>query len=90
MILPKLYAPVLIEFWSLRNGIGAGYGVVFDIDTKVTRKCIRVLSGDSWCWQIADYYRLREWDCFVEVDQECLSNYGAEEEVSILSRGKAQ
>lgn len=74
MKLPKLYRPVLLKFWSLRNGLGSNYGVIFDIDTEVTRKCMRVLCDDGWKWQIINYSRLVEWDYSVEADRECLDN----------------
>ena len=89
MNLPKLYSPVLIEFWTLRNGIGSGGGVIFDIDTKVTRKCMRVLGGESWLWQIVGYIEIREWDHLAEVDQEILSDCGAEVEFSIVTKRAA-
>jgi hypothetical protein len=86
MKLPKLYAPVLIEFWSLRCGIGSGYGVVFDIDTKVFRKCMRVLSDGSWSWQIVGYNNLRKRDYLAEVDQEILTDCGADIEFSVVAK----
>ena len=72
--LPKMYAPVDITFWSLRNGLGAGYGVVFDIDTKVTRKCRRVRTDNGWKWQLVRYYQDRDWDWTLETDKETLEN----------------
>ena len=83
MKLPKLYSPVLLEFWTLRNGIGAGGGVIFDIDTKVARKCMRVLHGDSWAWQIVNYSDLRQWDDRAVVDQEILLEYGPDADYSM-------
>ena len=85
MNLPKLYSPVTIEFDSLRNGIGAGGGVIFDIDTKVHRKCMRVLHEDSWVWQIVNYCDLLEWDYFAYTDQEILLMYGPEVEAVVIS-----
>lgn len=76
MELPKLYRPVTAKFWGLRNGIGAGMGVIFDIDTLVERRIMRVLSrpGSGWKWQIVNASRDREWDYFIESDQECLDS----------------
>ena len=76
MKLPKLYSPVKIKFSSLRNGIGDGGGVMFDIDTLVTRTVVRVLSEGGWKWQIANLYKIIEWDYFVAVDQESLNEIG--------------
>ncbi len=84
MDLPKLYSPVIIEFDSLRNGLGEGMGVIFDIDTKVRRKCMRVLNRGSWVWQIVNYYDLLEWDYFAYTDQEILLMYGPEVEFKIV------
>ena len=84
MKLPKLYAPTKIKFWSLRNGLGDGLGVVFDIDTKVERICARVRIEGGWKWQIINARNLCEHDYFIETDQETLDEYGdhAEFEVS--------
>ena len=82
MKLPKLYRPVWITFDSLRNGLGDGYGVIFDIDTTVSRKCRRIASAEGWAWQIVNGYEMSGWDYFVETDDECLNenplefNYG--------------
>ena len=78
MKLPKLYAPVKIKFRSLRNGLGANMGVIFDIDTDVVRKCRRVRCDDGWKWQLVDYYRDIDWDWGVEQDKEILDEYGSE------------
>jgi len=78
MSLPKLYAPITVTFWTLRNGLGENYGVVYDIDTKVTRKVVRVLCADGWKWQIYNYWKLLEWDWNVEQDQEMLNEYAME------------
>jgi hypothetical protein len=88
MKLPKLYAPVKIKFWSLRNGLGDGLGVIFDIDTQVTRMVRRVLvcydkpsryygNGD-WMWQIINAYEMSEWDYFIETDGLCLDEIGTD------------
>jgi len=72
---PKLYAPVKIKFWSLRNGLGSNLGVIYDIDTEVTRKCRRVLCASGWKWQLINYYRHRDWDWTLEQDKEILDEY---------------
>jgi hypothetical protein len=77
---PKLYAPVKIKFWSLRNGVGSGLGVLFDIDTEVTRTCRRVLYLGGWKWQLVRYYQDRDWDWCLEQDKEVLDNYREEVE----------
>ena len=78
MKLPKLYAPVKIKFWSLRNGLGSKLGIVFDIDIEVERKCRRVLCGGGWKWQLVDYLCARDLDYGLEHDKEILDNYGSE------------
>ena len=77
--LPKLYAPVLIKFWSLRSSFGAGGGVSCDNDEIVVRKCRRVLLNNyDWKWQIIDINAMREWDWRVDIDQESLDNTGSD------------
>lgn len=80
MKLPKLYRPIKIKFWSLRNGLGDGYGVVYDIDTEVERTVRRVLCEREmgWKFQIVNLNQIREWDYFADTDQEILDNYGNE------------
>ena len=78
MELPKLYAPVKIKFWSLRNGVGQSLGVIFDIDTVVERKCRRVKCEGGWKWQIVDFMKMEQWDYFVEQDKEILDECGSE------------
>ena len=74
--LPKLYRPVNIRFSSLRNQVGASLGVIFDIDTIVERKAMRVKICGSWKWQIKDINKLIEWDWFAETDQLSLDEIG--------------
>lgn len=78
MRLPKLYRPIEVSFMSLRNGIGEGGGVIFDIDRMVTRQCMRVATPEGWKWQICDYRNLLEWDYYTETDQESLNEQGME------------
>ena len=70
--LPKLYRPVRLCFWSLRECFGPNLGVT-EIDEKVIRKCMRVRTDDGWAWQICNASKLREWDWFVDTDQECVN-----------------
>jgi len=63
-----------VSFWTLRNGVASGGGVIFDIDTKVTRLCRVVRVADGLKWQIIKKKHQHEWDYFLEQDQECLDN----------------
>lgn len=75
MELPKLYAPVIIKFWSLRYGLGSNMGVT-EYDCQVERKCRRVITKDNgWKWQIVNYYPSYIWDSSLEQDKEVLDNY---------------
>lgn len=78
MKLPKLYAPVMLKFWTLRNSIGPNLGVIFDCDAQVVRKCRRVRTSDGWKWQIVDLRYFLEWDHDAKTDQEILDMHGAE------------
>jgi len=81
MKLPKLYRVVAIEFWSLRNGLGANLGVIFDIDTRVKRLARRVLCASGWVWQIKDLNTIWEWDYAALQDQEILNEIGMDNDV---------
>ena len=83
MTLPKLYRSVYIKFSSLRNGLGGGGGVIFDIDTKVIQKCRRVKTSDGWKWQLCSIDNLMEWNYMAETDQEVLDEYTDEIEFEI-------
>ena len=74
--LPKLGRVIKIKFWSLRNGLGGGLGVIFDIDTQVERLCRRAKVDGGWKWQIKDAFKLSEYDYFVETDQDILNEIG--------------
>jgi len=76
--LPKLYRPIKIKFWSLRDGLGAGLGVINDIDTEVERIAMRVRCEGGWKWQIKNAYRISEWDWSVETDSDILDEYGSD------------
>jgi len=73
--LPKLGAPVNLQFWSLRGSVGESLGFV-EVDEKVTRKCRRVRCRGGWKFQIIDFYDLLEWDYYVDTDQETLNDIG--------------
>ena len=77
--MPKLYAPVVIRFWTLRS-----YAGTFDNDVQVTRKCRRVRCAGGWKWQLIRYYQDREWDWPIELDKEILDEYGSEMEVLLV------
>ena len=86
MITPRLYKPVMIRFWSLRDGLGPGLGVVFDIDTEVERLCRRVLCEGGWKWQLVNYHRDIDWDWALEQDKEILDEYGSEIEATVVEK----
>ena len=75
MNLPKLYRPIYIKFISLRNGVGGGGGVIFDIDTMVIQKCRRVRTLDGWKWQLCSIDNLMDCDYMAETDEEILNEY---------------
>ena len=71
--LPKLYRVITVELDVLRNGFGANYGVIYDVDTVVKRKVRRVLDADGWRWAMVREHRNQEqWDYFFAYDKECL------------------
>ena len=76
MKLIKLYRVVTISFSSLRSCFGDGLGVIFDVDTICQRQAMRVLAPGGWKWQIHNYRKVSEWDCFVETDQFTLDEMG--------------
>lgn len=86
MSLPKFYAPVRIKFWSLRMGLGAGYGIIFDVDTQVEHVCRRIkCSPSGWQWQIVNYAKLAD-GYFGEfaTDKEILDMHGSDIEFEIV------
>ena len=66
-----------LTFGVLRNGLSDGLGVIFDIDTEITRNC-RVVLDEDGCkkWQIikCDINQF-DWDYCVDEDQICLDEY---------------
>ena len=78
MKLPKLYRPVKIKFWSLRNKLGQNMGVIFDCDEIVERLAMRVRTDLGWKWQIKNLQLISEWDWGVITDQEILNESDCE------------
>lgn len=72
----------------MRNGIGSNYGVIFDCDQMVARKVRRVICNDGWKFQIIDSNKLREWDWFIDIDQECLNEIGMD--ISLIEEIKRE
>ncbi|CAM7015425.1 Transposase [Leclercia adecarboxylata] len=71
--LPKLFRVIEVDLDVLRNGIGGGGGVIFDMDAVVKRKVRRVMHSGGWKWQIAREWPDQEsWDYCLEQDRECL------------------
>lgn len=70
-----------VTFWSLRNSLGCGLGVVFDCDEQVTRNCRVVKRKDGTLfWQIIKtHLNQSDWDYYLEQDQECLNNQDEED-----------
>lgn len=78
MELPRLYSPVKIKFWSLRNKLGQNMGVIFDCDEIVERLAMRVRTDLGWKWQIKNLQSISEWDWDVITDQESLNESDCE------------
>lgn len=71
--LPKLFRVIEVDLDVLRNSIGGGGGVIFDMDAIVKRKVRRVMHSGGWKWQIAREWPDQEsWDYCLEQDRECL------------------
>jgi len=71
--LPKLFRVIEVDLDVLRNVIGGGGGVIFDMDAVVKRKVRRVMHSGGWKWQIAREWPDQEsWDYCLEQDRECL------------------
>lgn len=86
MKLPRLYAPVKITFWTLRNRIDpASGGMCFDCDEQVTRRCMRVRTRAGWKWQLIGLNELLEWDWEASQDQEVLDAYEEEMEFELAA-----
>ncbi|QLX24563.1 hypothetical protein [Citrobacter freundii] len=73
--LPKLFRVIEVDLDVLRNGIGGGGGVIFDIDTVVKRKVRRVMHAGGWRWQLVrEWLDQESWDYCLEQDRECLEH----------------
>lgn len=73
--LPKLFRVIEVDLDVLRNGIGGGGGVIFDLDVVVKRKVRRVKHSGGWKWQLVRKRRDQElWDYCLEQDRECLEH----------------
>ena len=73
--LPKLFRVIEVDLDVLRNGIGGGGGVIFDIDTVVKRKVRRVMHDGGWRWQLVrEWLDQESWDYCLEQDRECLEH----------------
>ena len=73
--LPKLFRVFEVDLDVLRNGIGGGGGVIFDIDTVVKRKVRRVMHAGGWRWQLVrEWLDQESWDYCLEQDRECLEH----------------
>ncbi|HHD7754697.1 TPA: phage N-6-adenine-methyltransferase [Enterobacter asburiae] len=73
--LPKLFRVIEVDLDVLRNGIGSGWGVIFDQDAIVKRKVRRVKHDGGWKWQLVREWHDQElWDYCFEQDRECLEN----------------
>ena len=81
--LPKLYRPIDIIFWSLRDALGSNYGAMHDCDVEVTRKAMRVITGGGWKWQVHHINRIWMWDFTALQDQEIFDNHGMDLEFKI-------
>ncbi|MBJ8816453.1 hypothetical protein [Citrobacter freundii] len=73
--LPKLFRVIEVDLDVLRNGIGGGGGVIFDIDAIVKRKVRRVMHSGWWKWQLVrEWLDQESWDYCLEQDRECLEH----------------
>ncbi|ENI5446703.1 hypothetical protein ABZG18_003538 [Citrobacter freundii] len=73
--LPKLFRVIEVDLDVLRNGIGGGGGVIFDIDAIVKRKVRRVMHSGGWKWQLVrEWLDQESWDYCLEQDRECLEH----------------
>lgn len=71
----KAFQTKKLTFGALRSELGSNLGVIFDVDTEITRNC-RVVIGEDGLkkWQIIKVdIKQVEWDYFVDEDQECLN-----------------
>ncbi|MBW4220626.1 hypothetical protein JW314_11725 [Enterobacter roggenkampii] len=74
--LPRLFRVIEVDLDVLRNGIGGGGGVIFDLDAVVKRKVRRVKHSGGWKWQLVREYHgwQARYDYCFEQDRECLEH----------------
>lgn len=74
--LPRMYRVIEVELDVVRNGIGSGGGVIYDIDKVVNRSVRRVRDTTGWRWQLVRQDKHQEvWDYFFQQDMESLSEF---------------
>lgn len=74
--LPRMYRVIEVELDVIRNGIGSGGGVIYDIDKVVKRNIRRVRDATGWRWQLVRQDKHQEvWDYFFEQDRESLNEF---------------
>lgn len=74
--LPRMYRAIEVELDVVRNGIGSGGGVIYDIDKVVKRNIRRVRDTTGWRWQLVRQDKHQEvWDYFFEQDRESLNEF---------------
>lgn len=74
--LPRMYRVIEVELDVVRNGIGSGGGVIYDIDKVVKRNIRRVRDATGWRWQLVRQDKHQEaWDYFFQQDMESLSEF---------------
>lgn len=74
--LPRMYRAIEVELDVMRNGIGSGGGVIYDIDKVVKRNIRRVRDTTGWRWQLVRQDKHQEvWDYFFEQDRESLNEF---------------
>ncbi|QHJ82079.1 MAG: hypothetical protein [Caudoviricetes sp.] len=74
--LPRMYRVIEVELDVLRNGIGSGGGVIYDIDKLEKRNIRRVRDATGWKWQLVRRDKHQEvWDYFFQQDRENLNEF---------------
>lgn len=74
--LPRMYRAIEVELDVMRNGIGSGGGVIYDIDKVVKRNIRRVRDATGWRWQLVRKDKHQEvWDYFFDQDRESLNEF---------------
>ncbi|MBU9823148.1 hypothetical protein J1782_24975 [Rahnella sp. BCC 1045] len=74
--LPRMYRVIEVELDVVRNGIGSGGGVIYDIDRLEKRNIRRVRDATGWKWQLVRRDKHQEvWDYFFHQDRESLNEF---------------